>query len=191
MVSDVTYSLNADDQIIAVNDAWTTFALANDGAALAAPGILGRSMWEFIADPTTVLVYERLFERVRSGVGGIRFQFRCDAPAIRRFMVMSISGGEDDRLDFVVRTLRVEPRPTLTFLDAHAKRSDVIVRMCAWCKRIPDARGDWIEIEAALPQAGFFDGAVVPLISHGMCEDCYRAACRMIEAANLETRTSK
>ncbi|MEO8257680.1 MAG: hypothetical protein ABI868_10095 [Acidobacteriota bacterium] len=81
--SDVAYTLDASDTIIAVNDAWIAFAAANDGVPLLPPAILGRSLWDFIADHTTILLYRRLFERVRAGVGPVRVTFRCDAPARR------------------------------------------------------------------------------------------------------------
>ncbi len=76
--------MSASDTIIAVNDKWTAFAAAHDGGALLPPTILGRSLWDFIADRTTILIYRRLFERIRAGAGPVRFGFRCDAPALRR-----------------------------------------------------------------------------------------------------------
>lgn len=103
---DVEYTVSASDTIIAVNDEWTAFAASNDGGALLPPTILGRSLWDFIADRTTILIYRRLFERIRAGAEPVRFGFRCDAPALRRWLEMSIVTQAAGALCLVVRSRR-------------------------------------------------------------------------------------
>ncbi|MDQ3347404.1 MAG: hypothetical protein M3545_05495 [Acidobacteriota bacterium] len=179
--SGVAYTLDASDAIIAVNDAWIAFATANDGVPLLPPAILGRSLWDFIADRTTILLYRRLFERVRAGISPVRFSFRCDAPALRRLLEMSIVMQPAGALRLVVRSVRVEGRPAVLLLDPAGKRSDAVLRMCGWCKRIPDRGGRWMEIEAALPLLALFDQTALPAISHGICGECHRV---MMEAAD-------
>lgn len=171
---DVAYTLDASDAIIAVNDAWVAFAAANDGAPLLAPAILGRSLWDFIADRTTILLYRRIFERVREGISPVRFTFRCDAPALRRLLEMSIVMQPAGALQVVVRSVRVEDRPAVLLLDPAEKRSDAVLRVCGWCKRLPDPGGRWMEIEAALPLLALFEQTALPAISHGICEECHR-----------------
>lgn len=181
MESDVTYTLDASDVLIAVNDAWTAFAAANDGMPLRPPAILGRSSWDFIVDRTTILLYRRLFDRVRAGAGPVRFTFRCDAPALRRLLEMSIAMQPAGALRLVVRSVRVEDRPAVLLLDPAEQRSEAVLRMCGWCKRIPDRRGRWMEIEAALPLLGLFEHTALPATSHVMCEECHRV---MMETAD-------
>jgi hypothetical protein len=60
--ADVVYTLDASDAIVEVNEAWTAFAASNGGATLLSPAILGRSLWDFLADETTSLIYRRLCE---------------------------------------------------------------------------------------------------------------------------------
>ncbi|MEO8071489.1 MAG: hypothetical protein ABI652_08805 [Acidobacteriota bacterium] len=182
--SDVGYTVDARDAIITVNEAWVAFAAANDGVPLLPPAILGRSLWDFIADRTTILVYRRLFERVRAGSGPVRFTFRCDAPALRRLLEMSIAIEPADALRFVVRPVRVEDRPAVQLLEPTeptGPRSDAVLRMCGWCKRIPDPSGRWMEIEAALPLLTLFEQTALPATSHVMCEECHRVMMGAID----------
>src|SRR5262245_21452962 len=84
----VVYRIDAHDQLVHVNDAWTAFALDNGAAALDAPHVLGRPLWTFITDPTTAYIYRHFVARVRRLRSPIAFRFRCDAPARRRWLAM-------------------------------------------------------------------------------------------------------
>jgi hypothetical protein len=181
--ADVVYTLDASDAIVEVNEAWTAFAASNGGATLLSPAILGRSLWDFLADETTSLIYRRLFERVRAGAGPVRFGFRCDAPAVRRLLEMTITAQPGGALTLVVRALQLEDRPVMPLLDPGVKRSEILVRMCAWCKRIPDSSGRWMEIEEALPRLEIFQQQGLPAITHGICQDCQRLMTVAIEDA--------
>lgn len=189
---DVVYALDASDAITAVNDSWISFASANGGEALLPPAIIGRSVWDFIADPTTRMLYRRIFERVRAGTGPVRFSLQCDAPALRRLLEMTISRDRGGSLKFVVHTLALEPRAPERLLDRDAPRSNELVRMCAWCKRIPGPDGAWGEVDEMLPKLGLFDTRVLPRITHGICEDCDRMIIAELEfrSLNRPDRTS-
>ena len=183
---DVVYALDASDAITAVNDSWIAFARENGGEALLPPAIIGRSIWDFIADPTTRMLYRRIFERVRSGTGPVRFSFQCDAPAVRRLLEMTIARDRAGSLRLVVHTLALEPRAPELLLDGDAPRSDELVRMCAWCKRIPGPDGTWGEVDEVLPKLGLFAKSVLPRISHGICEDCDRMIISELESRPLK-----
>lgn len=182
--AEVVYTLDDRDRIVDVNEAWSEFALANDGGALLPGAVLGRPVWDFIADAQTSLLYARLFERVRAGDKVVRFAFRCDAPATRRLLEMSITRQPGDSIRIVVRLLQQQERQRVPILDAQAPRSAAYIRMCAWCKRIPNARGEWLEIEDAIVQLGLFDQAPVPDITHGMCEACSDAMMASLDDSN-------
>jgi len=182
---EIIYTVDATDAITDVNDAWTRFAGANDGSALLPSLIVGRKLWDFIGEPTTTFVYRQLFERVRTGNGPVRFEFRCDSPAVRRLLRMTISAQPNGALRLVVRPVRSAARPEVRLLDPGAPRSVAIVRMCAWCKRIPDATGQWVEIEVGLAGLGLFEGSEVPAISHGMCDHCERTMATALDDPQL------
>lgn len=183
--NDVIYTLDASDAIVEVNEAWISFASENSGTHLLPPPILGRNLWDFISDRTTKQVYVQLFERVRAGATEVRFSFRCDAPEYRRLLEMKIMAQPAGVLSLVVQPQVVERREPVLLLDAEVRRGANLLRMCAWCKRIPDANGNWLEIEEALPQLGLFEQNILPTITHGVCEDCTRALTGALDDPTL------
>lgn len=78
---------------------------------------------------------------------------------------------QDHRLRLTGRLLREEPRPPLALFDATRERSDEFVIVCSWCKRVR-VGADWREAEDAVAALGLFDAAVLPQLSHGMCDSC-------------------
>ena len=169
---DVHYVVDGADLICEVNDAWSAFARANDGQHLLPPAIIGRPIWDCIADQGTSGLYRRLMERLRAGRGPLRFGFRCDAPAVRRRLTMHMAL-VDGAVSFTVRATAEEPRPPVPLLNVTVPRSGDLVSMCSWCKRIETTRGRWLEVEDALGPLGLFESDLLPSISHGMCGECY------------------
>ncbi len=178
---DVVYDIDSRDTIIMVNDAWSVFAAKNDGVSLLPPGINGRSLWEFVKDPTTRIVYSRLFDRVRAGAGASTFEFRCDSPSVKRFLQMEIAASGTGMLRCTVRTLGLEPRPYAAILDPEAGRSDHLMIICSWCKRVSDGDGAWVEIDEAPVLYRVFAEELPPSVSHGMCDDCYSSMMRTLD----------
>jgi hypothetical protein len=176
MDANVAYALDAADRIIFVNAAWTAFAEKNDGHELVPPAVLGRSLWDFVRDPAMRHIYGGAYARVRAGFGPVTFPFRCDSPGLRRHLEMIITARPNARLDIVVRTLRLEAREPVALLDRRAARSVNVLRMCAWCKRVRDEQGAWIEVEEALSRRALLADADSPLITHGMCQECHAQA---------------
>lgn len=76
-----------------------------------------------------------------------------------------------DAVEFEVRTLSLEIRPSQPLLESGGKRTEEFLRMCSWCKKMPDG-DDWIEIEEAVAKMRLFEAAALPMISHGMCGRC-------------------
>lgn len=171
-VGDVCYRLNDRDEIVFVNAAWAEFAAANSrDERLAEAAVLGRSVWGFIGDPTTRLLYRDILARVRAGVPA-RFPFRCDSPARRRRMEMSVSALPDGLIEFRSRVLSEEERPPQPLLDPDRPHAGGFVRVCGWCNMV-DAGGRWAEVEEAVARLGLFDRSHLPRLSHGMCEACH------------------
>lgn len=185
MDAPVVYSVDASDAIVHVNEAWRSFAAANDGSALLPPAILGRTLWEFITDDVTLQLYRRLLARVRGGSGPVQFAFRCDSPGMRRLLEMNILADIGGGVTFVVHPLVLEQRDRVELLDPHALRAGRLLRLCGWCKRIPDADGRWMEVEEALPTLEVFAGARVPAITHGICGDCEKVMMKALDSLVL------
>ena len=171
-MSDLQYRLNAQDQISSVNQEWVSFAEANEGRTLLPPEILGRPLWDFIADVETQHIYRVIHRRVRTLRVPVRLSFRCDGPERRRLLQLDILAGDGLELLYRVRTLKEEIRPSVPLLDPRRPRSETFVTMCAWCKRIAASPRRWLEVEDGVAALGLFDETRPPQITHGVCEEC-------------------
>jgi hypothetical protein len=166
------YWVNAEDQISSVNDEWLAFAEANEGMGLLPPGILGRSLWEFMSDMETRHIYGLLHTRVRTRELPVRLCFRCDGPERRRLLQLDILPERDDELLYRVRTLKQEPRAAVPLLDPQRPRQSSFVSMCGWCKRVAVAPRNWLEVEDAVAALALFAQPRPPQLTHGVCEEC-------------------
>ncbi len=173
-MTDIVYHLNADDEIVLVNEAWSRFASANGGEAAMAPMVLHRRLWGFIADPPTRHIYHTLFKRVRSGGETIRLTFRCDAPALRRLHELEVAPREGGGIGCRVHQLAVQQRDPVVLLDPAQPRADQLIRICGWCKRIATQDGAWLHLEDAVTRSNLFVDQFPPELTHGICPDCHR-----------------
>jgi len=64
------------------------------------------------------------------------------------------------------RPLDVSPKNT--FL-----RNDGVLKICAWCRRIPLGPNHWVHVEEAPPTLEFFAKNMVGGATHGVCPDCF------------------
>lgn len=167
----VIYDVDAKDRITSVNDGWVAFALRNNGEAVLPPGIIGWHLWDSIADPTTIELYRMLYARVRSRREPVTFAFRCDSPDTRRVLEMRLEPGAGASIRSVVRLLTAQDRQSVPLFDAHAERSDGLVTVCSWCKRI-QAGNVWLEVEEAVPRMSLLRSASPPMLTHGICGAC-------------------
>jgi hypothetical protein len=151
---------------------WREFADHNGAAGLDRQ-VEGRSLWDFIADGDTRYLYRTLFDQVRRRQRPVTVPFRCDAPETRRFMQLHVRPLTEDSLDVSGQLLREELRERVPLLDSAAPRTDDLLTMCSWCKRIP-VHGAWLEVEEAAQALGLFSGPV-PKVTHGVCPDCQAA----------------
>ncbi len=171
MSGDIVYRINGQDRIVFVNEEWDRFAQANDGETVLAARVLQRPLWDFISDVTTQEIYRQILQRVRSG-RPVRFTFRCDAPQFRRTLRMDIYPGEGNTVEFRTHTLSEEHRQSVRFEVTRCGSGDLL-RMCSWCKKVY-TEGSWEEIEVAIERLQIFRRPCPPLITHGICESCYR-----------------
>lgn len=169
----LTYRIDRRDVLTEVGEAWAPFARDNQAPQLA--DVVGQSLWDHIADDTTRQVYRDLMARVRDG-REVTFPYRCDAPATRRFMRMTMRPARDRGVEFESVVERAEARDASPLVYGPPAgppgTSGVIVRVCSWCRRV-HVRETWQEVEVAVEQLGLFAGGPVPSMTHGMCEDCY------------------
>ena len=98
-----------------------------------------------------------------------------DAPALRRYMRMTMRPLPRGGVEFDSLVDRIEPRSPALLTQAPPPpvcASGVVVRVCSWCKRV-HVRETWQEVEVAVEWLGLFAGGPSASLTHGMCEDCY------------------
>jgi len=166
------YRIDGTDRIVAVGESWLRFAAANGAPSLTREAVVGQSLWDFVAGRETREIWTALLGRVRAGRRIARLPFRCDGPAVRRFLTVEVSARDDGAVEIATRLLREEVRPPVQLLDPEAERSSEILRLCSWCKRVETPEQGWLETEAAIEVLDLFGRRQVPKVSHGMCLDC-------------------
>lgn len=166
------YRIDAEDRIAYVNEHWDEFARENDALYLLGSEVLDLPLWSFLGQPDVRYLYRTLVAQIRATGRSVTLPFRCDSPAVRRFMEMTMSRIEGAGIEFSCRILRLEPREPVALLDPSATRSDEFIRMCSWCKRIALTEESWAEVEEAIRRLDLFGYVLMPQITHSICAAC-------------------
>jgi hypothetical protein len=156
---------------------------------LTAGAVIGTSLFAAISGDPLREAYRQMHAAVASGRRDASgFQYRCDSPAVERYMRMSIRPVTAGSLVLYQSQILAEiPRPPIN-LFGHEWRAagrpglspDMIVELCSFCHRVvwpigaqgPDQR--WISPTEYYRLGGPADIAV----SHGICLDCYAKVVR-------------
>lgn len=162
---DLLYQLTSGDEISAVNGAWISSAPSQ---------MLGRPLWDFIADKETRHIYRLLHHRVRTTGAPVRIMFRCDTPSLRRLLELEISAGAAQGLTYRVRSVEEQTRAPAPLLDPRLPRGEAFVTICSWCKRVAAPPLGWLEVEQAVAELSLFAEPKLPQLTHGVCEECAR-----------------
>ena len=83
--------------------------------------------------------------------------------------VIPLANGD---IEFDSRLIREEERNEIPLFDPDAPRSEELVVVCSWCKRVK-VNDHWLEVEDAVKLLGLFNAARMPRISHGICPHCF------------------
>jgi hypothetical protein len=143
--------LDAADTIAAVDEPWLAFARANDANELTRQTVVGRPLSDFIAGPAVVTLA---------------------SPQERRFMTMTLRSVSHGGVHFEYVVDRTERRDEVPLFDRHRPRSEAIVCVCSWCRRLRHA-DTWQDVERVIAEADLFGAdAPMPKMSHGICDEC-------------------
>jgi hypothetical protein len=167
----VEYWVDADNCLAAVDEEFRAFAVVNGAPQLASSSILGRRIASFCSDDATIEIWAQLLSRAREGAS-VGVQLRCDSPERRRLLKVDLSGHEDRRVRVVSTTLSEEDRPPIALLEVARTPGDTVLRCCSWCKKWRLPTGTWVEAEDLVATLRLFEEAVLPGVSHGICEEC-------------------
>ena len=167
-----TYRIDADDVIQDVDAEWLEFAELNDTPDLSRERVVGRSLWDFVAGAEVEHIFRMIFERCRERSSGARVPFRCDSPTRVRRMILAIEPRPHRGLEVTSVLLDAQDRDYVSLLDATAPRSEALLSICSWCKRIELPDEGWTEVEPGVRKLELFNETSVPQLSHDVCPDC-------------------
>lgn len=150
--------------------------------SLSKQGMFDIPVTQFFAGEPVRALFADLFHSVLNGTRPfVKFDFRCDAPSLRRDMRLSVSpitiGGDQRQLLYQSVLLSVEQRPAIPLFAAPVARHDAddILTLCSICACVswpigaPAGEQQWIEPSEYYRRGG----DDVALISHGICSDCF------------------
>lgn len=171
-----TYRIDADNIITDLSEEWLTFARENEAPELTRERVLGRRLWDFVADVETRHLYELVFRKVRDQWAIVTIPFRCDSPTVRRFMLLTISPLVRANLRLQGVLVHTESRPANPLLGRTTPRAeDELLLICSWCRRV-EVHEEWIEADEAVRRLDLFQSSTLPRLTHGICEDCMQTA---------------
>ena len=181
--SALAYSIDREDRIDAIAGDWEGFASRNGADQLTRERVLGSPIWQFIEGLDNAEIHRLLFKGVRERGLRVTLPFRCDGPRVRRDMEMTVQPGGKGCIEISTLLLREQARPFAALLDASARRSNELIKVCSWCKKVQLPRENWVEVEQAIREMRLLELPPIPRISHGMCEPCLEAFREQIEQA--------
>lgn len=182
MPQQLVYEVDDRDRIVAVGAEWQTFADVNGGESLRPSALLGRPLFDFIADATVRDVYRALLRKARSG-RAVRFRFRRDAQTSRGDFEMIVAATAPARVSFASTRLRECVRPERSDF-GHSPRPAALVRMCSWCHAIGSDADDWQPLESAIATLRLLEPDRHLGVTHGICPACVERIFRALEAEN-------
>jgi hypothetical protein len=170
----MVYRIDSHDMIVHVDGAFRRFA-----DAVGVPDLpedsLGYELWTFIGDEELRAVYKALVSRARAG-HVVRLETRCDSPSLMRTVEMDISPLPNGDVEIACRAGGAR-----LITPALASGSELL-RLCAWCYRV-DCGGVWRGIEDVVAEQHLLEQPTVPLVTHGICDDCLADTAAQLETA--------
>jgi hypothetical protein len=170
----VIYELDGDNNIVAVNPVWHDFAVANNAAELCLDQVIGKPLMQFVSGNITKQFWQTLLDKARRANTPLQLDYRCDSPALRRFMRIKLYRGDNETLYVDSAMLRAEPRPvSIHFKRAQQRGAETKVR-CSFCNFIL-YKSHWHEAENLVVTAH----AVTLEVIYGICPMCQSAVDNM------------
>jgi hypothetical protein len=167
------YQLDPQDTIEWVSEDWLAFARENGAAGLELKAVLGKQLWEFIADEPTRQLYRNVFTMVRATDQPKVVPFRCDSPTLRRFMRLEVRHRPSCGLDLKSILVRAEPCERQGLLDANTRLSNDRVTMCSCCKFLLIEPLGWLSLAEANRLQQLDREGKRPQVRYDVCPSCW------------------
>jgi hypothetical protein len=175
------YTIDADDRIVHVNEAWLMFN-AGEGAANAVRDYVGRPVWELLGDGQVRLLWQVLHRRVRAIGASVFVPMRVDTLDERRLLDVELRPLADRSIQHICECAWTEARAPVALLDPTQSRDGREVLCCAWCSRVQVGVGLWQEVEEAQRSLGIKAVDALPTLRPGACVTCQQALLQTFPA---------
>jgi hypothetical protein len=181
----VSYLVDAEGRLLAMGQpGWDAFAQRNGAGHIGAQALAGHNLFDAIIGEEVRDSYRNAHRSVLTGERShIAFEFRCDAPEVKRTMRMAITvlrrPATPAALLYQSQTLSVVSRPWVSLFEPERIAQQLsqesglpIVRICSLCQRVaspaPPASSFWVEADEYYRMGGPADVRT----SHGLCPEC-------------------
>lgn len=161
------FSVDANNVIIAINGRWDEFADANDAPQLKKQHVVGKSLFDYISGNVTRQFVQNLLDIVRQKNTNICFDYRCDAPNLRRYLQMRLMANEHGEVRISNYQLHTEPRVVPVFFIRSNQRDRHTRVRCSICNLLKQAE-QWVEAESLQTDKKPLTLSVI----YGVCPSC-------------------
>jgi hypothetical protein len=180
--SALVYRIDANDHIVFLSPEWAEEAPVHESPDLKPDRLIGRTLWDSLADPAVQGLYRAIVARVRTG-RRLQFFYRCDTPDRRRLYRMEIRLVDIREVEFMSTLDSEQVRPPVALLDHHhARDQNHTLAMCSWCQRVALPVDYWVAIEEAAAIGGFMEANPLPRLVPGVCPQCERQVRKQLES---------
>jgi len=166
------YRIDKDDRIKFVNSAWLKFARENEAPELTKTFVIGKRIWIFIAESDVQKLYRSIFTRVRTTDIELNIPFRCDLPTTLIFMELSLHSLPDSSIELSGKVLKRKKRKYTPLFDRNIPRSNQMLNICSFCRRIRKITDEWLEPEQAIIHFNLFNDPKPPQLIESICPLC-------------------
>jgi len=185
--TEICYVVDPHDTLVDVSPQWTEFALSNDGPEILPDQVVGRSLWDFIADDPTRDLYEAILDHVRSG-DSTDLVLRCDGPERRRLIEMIVNRLPDGNVEFRTMLLSSKLRATQPLFARSTPRDGRQVMVCSWCDHVHIGADQWVEVEPAMEALELTGARELPRVEPVVCPECYAKVTEILaRSSRLES----
>lgn len=164
--ANVNYTLDSDDVIISINDAWDSFAETNNATQLSRSSVIGKPLFQYISGDATRMFVWSIFNNVRIRQEEYIKPYRCDSSELKRYMKMTITPLDKGRIEIANELIAVETKSFLTNIKAYKSR----IRRCSMCNRL-NHKDTWKEPESLIKEGALNPDQEIYVI-YTVCNDC-------------------
>lgn len=167
------YTINSIGIIVELRHAW--IALGGNLEVGNLRAAIGTKLLDHVTGDETQHFVAGLLGKARASDAPFRLRYRCDAPNLKRFMEMTLSGESEGAVRIAHRVVRMEAlNPAIKFEAAIGVSS---VR-CSMCNRVRH-HGVWREAEDAMA-LNYLQREHANLVIYKVCSDCRETLGREI-----------